>query len=79
MAASRATSVPERPIATPMSARRSAGASLTPSPVIAITCPCARRRVGDLQLGLRRGAREDELPAAGEQLAQPRLVRVIEP
>jgi membrane-bound ClpP family serine protease len=34
---SRATSVPERPIATPMSATRRAGASLTPSPVIAIT------------------------------------------
>lgn len=31
--ASLATSVPEMPIATPMSARRSAGASLTPSPV----------------------------------------------
>ena len=40
--ASRATSVPERPIATPMSARRSAGASLTPSPVIATTWPSAR-------------------------------------
>ena len=37
VAASRATSVPDRPIATPMSARRSAGASLTPSPVIATT------------------------------------------
>ena len=35
--ASRATSVPERPIATPMSATRRAGASLTPSPVIATT------------------------------------------
>ena len=43
VAASRATSVPHRPIATPMSARRSAGASLTPSPVIATTWPCARR------------------------------------
>ena len=40
--ASRATSVPERPMATPMSARRSAGASLTPSPVIATTWPSAR-------------------------------------
>jgi hypothetical protein len=38
-AGSLATSVPLRPIATPMSARLSAGASLTPSPVMAITCP----------------------------------------
>ena len=35
LAASRATSVPLLPIATPMSARASAGASFTPSPVIA--------------------------------------------
>ena len=40
-AASRAASVPDRPIATPTSARRSAGASLTPSPVTATTSPCA--------------------------------------
>ena len=40
-AASRATSVPLSPIATPMSALRSAGASFTPSPVIATTCPSA--------------------------------------
>ena len=40
--ASRATSVPETPMATPMSARRSAGASFTPSPVIATTWPSAR-------------------------------------
>ena len=39
--ASRATSVPVMPIATPMSARRSAGASLTPSPVMATIWPCA--------------------------------------
>lgn len=39
-AASRATSVPRRPIATPMSAALSAGASFTPSPVIATTWPC---------------------------------------
>ncbi len=43
VAASRATSVPLTPIATPMSARRSAGASLTPSPVIATTWPWSRR------------------------------------
>ena len=61
MAASRATSVPERPIATPMSARRSAGASLTPSPVMATTWPMRAQRVGDAQLGLRRAAREHHL------------------
>mmetsp|Transcript_20494 Transcript_20494/g.67100 ORF Transcript_20494/g.67100 Transcript_20494/m.67100 type:complete len:296 (-) Transcript_20494:1437-2324(-) len=47
-AASLATSVPAMPIATPMDACCSAGASLTPSPVIAATSPsrssCARRR-----------------------------------
>ena len=42
VAASRATSLPLAPIAMPMSARRSAGASLTPSPVIATVWPCAR-------------------------------------
>jgi hypothetical protein len=42
VAASLATSVPERPMATPMSARRRAGASLTPSPVIATVWPSAR-------------------------------------
>ena len=42
VAASRATSVPLRPIAMPMSARRSAGASFTPSPVIAMISPFAR-------------------------------------
>ena len=38
-AASLATSVPDRPIAMPMSAALSAGASLTPSPVTATTSP----------------------------------------
>ena len=38
-AASFDTSVPVIPIATPMSAVRSAGASLTPSPVIATMLP----------------------------------------
>jgi hypothetical protein len=38
-AASFVTSVPVIPIATPMSARLRAGASLTPSPVIATTLP----------------------------------------
>ena len=40
--ASRATSVPRCPMATPTSAALSAGASLTPSPVIATTEPSAR-------------------------------------
>ena len=39
-AAPLATAVPE-PIATPMLARLSAGASFTPSPVIATTCPAS--------------------------------------
>jgi hypothetical protein len=38
-AAPRAASVPPAPIATPMSARRNAGASFTPSPVMATTWP----------------------------------------
>ncbi|OQC68305.1 MAG: hypothetical protein BWX47_01890 [candidate division Hyd24-12 bacterium ADurb.Bin004] len=38
-AASRATSVPRAPIATPMSAAFRAGASFTPSPVIATVSP----------------------------------------
>ncbi len=40
LAASRATSVPFNPMATPTSALRRAGASLTPSPVMAISSPC---------------------------------------
>ena len=40
-AASLVTSVPVMPIATPMSAALSAGASFTPSPVIATICPSA--------------------------------------
>ena len=46
-----------------MSARRSAGASLTPSPVIATTWPCRAQRVGDAQLRLRASAGEDQLAA----------------
>jgi hypothetical protein len=41
LAASLATSVPVIPIATPTSARASAGASFTPSPVMATTRPSA--------------------------------------
>ena len=40
-AAPLATSVPERPMAQPMSAALRAGASLTPSPVMAATFPRA--------------------------------------
>ena len=42
-AASLATSVPARPIATPISAPLRAGASLTPSPVMATMCPFSLR------------------------------------
>ena len=42
-AASLVTSVPVMPIATPMSARVSAGASFTPSPVMATMFPCCLR------------------------------------
>ena len=76
--ASRATSVPERPIAMPMSARRSAGASLTPSPVIATTWPSAAQRVGDAQLRLRRAAREDQLVAAAQQLVELGLAHRVQ-
>ena len=54
-AASLLTSVPVIPIATPMSANLSAGASLTPSPVIATTAPRVFARLDDpeLLLGVR--------------------------
>ena len=55
--ASRVTSVPLRPMAMPMCASRSAGASLTPSPVIATTAPRAFHVAHDAQLVLGRGAR----------------------
>src|SRR6185312_766430 len=55
VAASLVTSVPVTPIATPMSALRRAGASLTPSPVIATTSPrpCSARtaRLYGLEIG----------------------------
>ena len=44
------TSVPVMPMATPMSAFFSAGASFTPSPVMATMCPVALQRLHDLQL-----------------------------
>ena len=50
LAASRATSVPMPPIATPISARASAGASFTPSPVIATISPRGLQRGDDADL-----------------------------
>ena len=52
-AASLATSVPLIPMAMPMSACFSAGASLTPSPVMATTSPRRLERLDDPQLVLR--------------------------
>ena len=51
--ASLVTSVPEIPMDTPMSASLMAGASLTPSPVIATTWPCFlnARTIRSLWLG----------------------------
>ena len=57
-----ATSVPAMPIATPMSAGCSAGASLTPSPVMATTCPRACSACDQPQLLLGRDAGEDGGP-----------------
>ena len=51
-AASLATSVPLMPIATPMSACFRAGASLTPSPVMATISPVALQRLDDAELVL---------------------------
>ena len=58
-AASLLTSVPAMPIAMPTSAFFSAGASLTPSPVIATTSPRFCQAVDDAQLVGRRHARVD--------------------
>ncbi len=53
-AASLATSVPDWPIATPTSAFLRAGASLTPSPTIAVTLPasCSTETMVSLSLGV---------------------------
>ena len=72
-AASLAAAVPPRPIATPMSAWRSAGASLTPSPVTATTSPSRLQRADEPQLVLRRDARVDVGVAAA------RAARLVEP
>jgi hypothetical protein len=52
-AASLLTSVPVMPMATPMSAFLSAGASFTPSPVIATRCPlsCSADTIRSLWAG----------------------------
>ena len=53
------TSVPVTPMATPMSAALSAGASFTPSPVIATICAVRLQRVDDPELVLGRDAGVD--------------------
>ena len=68
--ASFATSVPVTPMATPMSARFSAGASLTPSPVIATNCPAVLERRDDLELLLGGDPRVDS------DVAHPLLERL---
>ena len=58
-AASLETSVPVMPIATPMSARLSAGASLTPSPVMATDVALRLEDVHEADLVLGRDAGDD--------------------
>ena len=58
-AASRATSVPRPPMAMPMSAALSAGASFTPSPVMATISPLALSAAHEAQLLLGAHPRED--------------------
>ena len=67
--ASRAASVPAAPIATPTSARRSAGASFTPSPVTATTSPALLQRLDERELVGRGGAREDGVVGEPERAA----------
>ena len=70
-AASLETSVPVMPIATPMSAVLSAGASLTPSPVIATTLPFSLQQPDEADLVLGRDPGDDaDLVELGEQLAR---------
>ena len=58
-AASLETSVPVMPMATPMSAFLSAGASFTPSPVMATMWPFALEDVDEVDLVLRRDPGDD--------------------
>ena len=71
-AASRDTSVPVMPIAMPMSAALSAGASLTPSPVIATTSPeaCNARTIASLCSGATR-ANTRVRPIASSRAGSP--------
>ena len=62
----------------PMSACFSAGASLTPSPVMATTSPSPRRTLRKAELLLRVDAGEDDL-ALGETAAQLVIVERVEP
>ena len=75
--ASRATSVPRPPIAMPMWAALSAGASLTPSPVMATTSPLALKRLDDAQflLGHDRGRKRVDV---ADPAAQLRVVQRVE-
>ena len=70
-AASFETSVPVMPIATPMSAFLSAGASFTPSPVMATMWPLRLEDVDEVDLVLRRDAGDD---ADAVDLAAQRVV-----
>ena len=74
-AASLATSVPVMPIATPMSAALSAGASFTPSPVIATIRrpPAARRRSAACAPGRRARRRETSRTVAAQRVVVERL------
>ena len=69
---SRATSVPRMPIAMPMCAALSAGASLTPSPVMATTSPAALNACTRRSFCSGRDAREDADPA--HRPGEPRVV-----
>ena len=75
-AASFETSVPVMPMAMPMSAFFSAGASFTPSPVIATTAPVALQRLDDAQLVLGVDARVDrDLGDRARQCRRPAASR----
>ena len=73
-AVSRVTSVPLIPMAIPMSALFSAGASLTPSPVMPTTWPARLQRLHDPHLVLRGDPRKDR----GVAPARPASARVVQ-
>ena len=78
-AASRETSVPLRPMAMPMSAALSAGASFTPSPVIATTCPsaCSARTIASFCSGSMRA--NTRAPATALRSISPSSTRSSRP